>query len=227
MSWLLIVVIVFFALMGFSGYQNGAVKTFLSLGVIIGALIIAMLAGPALKRVSCENTEIDEKLSNKIETKMTESIAQEADIELKINSMHLPKFIKKILLANLEGTNNAFEAGVRKGSEAVASMILVLTFALITFLVAWGVIALIVHQLTKAMELPVLKQLDGIAGILVNLAIALLVLDIGFLILDCVSMTSAGMYLTKLVEKSKVLTALSDKNIVAMIFNSFMAELEI
>lgn len=226
MSWLLILVLVFFVLMAVSGYKNGAVKTMLSLGVIVGALVIGMIAGPALKNVVCERSQVDEKMTEKIEVKMTESIAKEGDVEAKINATKFPKFIKKIILANVKGTNEAFEAGIHKGSASVSSMILVLAFSLVLFLVSWAVIEFFVHKVTKTMNLPVLKQLDGIAGILVSLIMSVLILDLGLLLLDCVSMTTVGEYLVGLIEKSKILSALNDKNIVAMIFNSFMAELE-
>lgn len=227
MSWLLILVLVFFVLMAVSGYKNGAVKTMLSLGVIVGALVIGMIAGPALKNVVCERSQIDEKMTEKIEVKMTENIAEEADIENKINNSHLPKFIKNIVLANIKGTNDAFEAGIRKGSAAVANMILVIAFTLIMFVAAWAVTELIVRQLVKTLKLPVLKQLDGIAGVLVSLIIAIVVIDIFFLLLDCVSMTKSGAYLMGLVTRSRLLSALYDKNVVEMVLNTFVGELNV
>lgn len=227
MSWLWIVVVLFLVLMGLAGYRKGAVKMMLVLGAIVGALVIAVFTGPAVKRLVCENSQLDEKFSEKIEVKMTESIAEEADIENKINNSHLPKFIKNIVLANIKGTNDAFEAGIRKGSAAVANMILVIAFTLIMFVAAWAVTELIVRQLVKTLKLPVLKQLDGIAGVLVSLIIAIVVIDIFFLLLDCVSMTKSGAYLMGLVTRSRLLSALYDKNVVEMILNTFVGELNV
>lgn len=227
MSWLWIVVVLFLVLMGLAGYRKGAVKMMLVLGAIVGALVIAVFTGPAVKRLVCENSQLDEKFSEKIEVKMTESIAEEADIENKINNSHLPKFIENIVLANIKGTNDAFEAGIRKGSAAVANMILVIAFTLIMFVAAWAVTELIVRQLVKTLKLPVLKQLDGIAGVLVSLIIAIVVIDIFFLLLDCVSMTKSGAYLMGLVTRSRLLSALYDKNVVEMILNTFVGELNV
>ena len=227
MSWLWIVVVLFLVLMGLAGYRKGAVKMMLVLGAIVGALVIAVFTGPAVKRLVCENSQLDEKFSEKIEVKMTESIAEEADIENKINNSHLPKFIENIVLANIKGTNDAFEAGIRKGSAAVANMILVIAFTLIMFVAAWAVIELIVRQLVKTLKLPVLKQLDGIAGVLVSLIIAIVVIDIFFLLLDCVSMTKSGAYLMGLVTRSRLLSALYDKNVVEMVLNTFVGELNV
>lgn len=227
MSWLWIVVVLFLVLMGLAGYRKGAVKMMLVLGAIVCALVIAVFTGPAVKRLVCENSQLDEKFSEKIEVKMTESIAEEADIENKINNSHLPKFIKNIVLANIKGTNDAFEAGIRKGSAAVANMILVIAFTLIMFVAAWAVIELIVRQLVKTLKLPVLKQLDGIAGVLVSLIIAIVVIDIFFLLLDCVSMTKSGAYLMGLVTRSRLLSALYDKNVVEMVLNTFVGELNV
>lgn len=227
MSWLWIVVVLFLVLMGLAGYRKGAVKMMLVLGAIVGALVIAVFTGPAVKRLVCENSQLDEKFSEKIEVKMTESIAEEADIENKINNSHLPKFIKNIVLANIKGTNDAFEAGIRKGSAAVANMILVIAFTLIMFVAAWAVTELIVRQLVKTLKLPVLKQLDGIAGVLVSLIIAIVVIDIFFLLLDCVSMTKSGAYLMGLVTRSRLLSALYDKNVVEMVLNTFVGELNV
>ena len=227
MSWLWIVVVLFLVLMGLAGYRKGAVKMMLVLGAIVGALVIAVFTGPAVKRLVCENSQLDEKFSEKIEVKMTESISEEADIENKINNSHLPKFIKNIVLANIKGTNDAFEAGIRKGSAAVANMILVIAFTLIMFVAAWAVIELIVRQLVKTLKLPVLKQLDGIAGVLVSLIIAIVVIDIFFLLLDCVSMTKSGAYLMGMVTRSRLLSALYDKNVVEMVLNTFVGELNV
>ena len=227
MSWLWIVVVLFLVLMGLAGYRKGAVKMMLVLGAIVGALVIAVFTGPAVKRLVCENSQLDEKFSEKIEVKMTESIAEEADIENKINNSHLPKFIENIVLANIKGTNDAFEAGIRKGSAAVANMILVIAFTLIMFVAAWAVTELIVRQLVKTLKLPVLKQLDGIAGVLVSLIIAIVVIDIFFLLLDCVSMTKSGAYLMGLVTRSRLLSALYDKNVVEMVLNTFVGELNV
>lgn len=227
MSWLWIVVVLFLVLMGLAGYRKGAVKMMLVLGAIVGALVIAAFTGPAVKRLVCENSQLDEKFSEKIEVKMTESIAEEADIENKINNSHLPKFIKNIVLANIKGTNDAFEVGIRKGSAAVANMILVIAFTLIMFVAAWAVTELIVRQLVKTLKLPVLKQLDGIAGVLVSLIIAIVVIDIFFLLLDCVSMTKSGAYLMGLVTRSRLLSALYDKNVVEMVLNTFVGELNV
>ena len=227
MSWLWIVVVWFLVLRGLAGYRKGAVKMMLVLGAIVGALVIAVFTGPAVKRLVCENSQLDEKFSEKIEVKMTESISEEADIENKIMNSNLPKFIENIVLPNIKGTNDAFEAGIRKGSAAVANMILVIAFTLIMFVAAWAVTELIVRQLVKTLKLPVLKQLDGIAGVLVSLIIAIVVIDIFFLLLDCVSMTKSGAYLMGLVTRSRLLSALYDKNVVEMVLNTFVGELNV
>lgn len=139
------------------------------------------------------------------------------DTQIKeIENSSLPTFMKNILQEN----NNAAiykELGVKSFPEYAASYIARMVIKIISFLVTFLLAIIIVKALMVAVdiigELPVVGGLNRIAGALAGVLVALLIVWLGFLILTLVYSSEIGKSCFEMIERSKILTFLYDKNI--------------
>lgn len=139
------------------------------------------------------------------------------DVQIKrIEDSTLPSFLKDLILEN---NNSAIynELSVASFPEYVASYIARMVIKVLAFLVTFLLAVIIVKALMTAVdvigELPVVGTLNHLAGALLGVFVALLIVWLGFLVLTMVYSTVVGKQCFDMIERSQILTFLYDKNI--------------
>lgn len=141
-------------------------------------------------------------------------IPQDIQIE-EIENAILPQFLKDQLIEN---NNSAIysELGVSSFPQYVAAYISKLILKLLSFLITFLLAIIIVKALMFAVniigELPVLGLVNHIAGAVLGVLLAVVIVWIGFLIMTLAYMTEAGMACFEMVENSQFLQLLYDTN---------------
>lgn len=134
-----------------------------------------------------------------------------------IEEAPLPSFLKDELMEN----NNAAiydELGVSSFPEYVAAYLSRMAVRLLSFLVTFLLAIIIVKALMVAVhilgELPVIGFFNRLGGALLGVAIALILVWIGFLVITVLYSTEAGTACFDMIEKSQILTFLYEKNLI-------------
>lgn len=139
------------------------------------------------------------------------------DVQIKmIEDSTLPTFMKELILEN---NNSAIyhELSVTSFPEYVASYIARMVIKIVSFLVTFLLAVIIVKALMAAVdvigELPVVGTLNHIAGAVLGVFVALVIVWLGFLILTMVYSTAVGKQCFDMIESSQLLTFLYEKNV--------------
>ncbi|PWJ50571.1 CvpA family protein [Faecalicatena contorta] len=147
--------------------------------------------------------------------KVLGEIPKDAQIK-QIEDSGLPSFLKNIILEN---NNPAIyeELGVTSFTEYVAAYISRMVIKVVSFLVTFLLVIIIVNALMVAVdiigELPGVGFLNHFAGGLAGIAGALLFVWIGFLVITMLYSTAAGKACFEMIDESRILTFLYNKNI--------------
>lgn len=133
-----------------------------------------------------------------------------------IENSTLPNFLKEELLENNNTTIYA-ELGVQTFAEYVATYISRMVIKIVSFLVTFILAIIIVKALMAAVdiigELPVLGFFNHLGGGIVGVFTALLIVWLGFLVITLLYTTTVGSATFEMIEQSKILTFLYEKNI--------------
>ena len=137
-------------------------------------------------------------------------------VGLASSSSHVPQ--GEMESANLENNNSAIysELGVQSFPKYVAAYISRLVLKLISFLVTFLLAIIIVKALMFAVniigELPVLGLVNHIAGGVLGLVLAIVIVWVGFLVMTLAYSTDAGAACFEMMEKSRILRFLYETN---------------
>lgn len=134
-----------------------------------------------------------------------------------IESAPLPQFFKKNLLEN----NNSViynKLSVTSFPEYVAAYISNIVINILSFLISFMLVTILVKALIIAVdllsELPLLGGINRLAGGILGMFIALVIVWIGFLIITLLYTTKIGVSCFEQISQSQILTFLYDNNII-------------
>lgn len=138
------------------------------------------------------------------------------DIQIsQIENAPMPQFLKDELIENNNSTIYS-ELGVQSFPQYVATYISRLILNLVSFLVTFLLAIIIVKALMFAVniigELPVLGLVNHIAGGVLGLVLAVVIVWVGFLVMTLAYSTDAGTACFEMMEKSRILRFLYETN---------------
>ncbi len=141
-----------------------------------------------------------------------------------LENSSLPKFLKDALLEN----NNAMiyeELGVDSFAAYVGTYISRMVLKILSFLVTFILAVIIVRALMAAVdiigELPGIGFLNHLGGVALGGLIALMIVWLAFLVLALLYSTEVGKTCFELIDQSKILTFLYEKNLLLTKLLSF------
>lgn len=159
------------------GLYRGFVHTLLSMACCLISILVAFTFGPRLSAVISGNPEISSTLAN-----YTDAVARVGDYDLAsmpvqqlsqelrqqvLENAELPEQISEILEGNLMGqvfTNSGlFTVNEYVSNTVVAVAVNILSYIL-CFAVSYFLLSLLVSLIRHVFRLPLLKQLDWLAG---------------------------------------------------------------
>ena len=198
-------------------YVSAAVEKWTPLDEFIEEQCIAMFV-PSISEETLEEAGLTQAEIQNIPPELLEELAGEVSRDTQIRLVEespLPSFLKESLLEN--NNSEIYERlGVSTFPEYAASYIArlainIATFV-ITFLLVWILLRAVIAVADLVASLPIIHSLNKIAGGLVGLLLALVVVWIGFLILTVACDSEMGTLCFRWIEENAILTFLYDKN---------------
>lgn len=210
MSWLLIIVLGIIILNALIGRKVGLVKIVFSLFSFIIALILSVWISPLVNGMLKNNETFYEKASQKVEDMLFEEQEETSNQEDIIEGLPLPRSIKESLQENKakqEANIKTYIIG-HVTDIAINALAFVLTFVIL-FVGLW-VLSIALNIISK---LPILNQLNKLAGLLVGGLQGVVVVWILFILITVFSGTELGGSAFVQIKDSAILSFLYDENI--------------
>lgn len=234
MNWLLLLAIVIIGVGAFLGWRAGFVKAVFSLVSTIAVIVLTVFLSPIVTGF----LESNEAISGAIHGKLDQIINLEIDEEKVedttdplsfIDSLSLPdsikETIKKALATTMQEKSAEAEAFVGERLEALenyicevlTNMIINAMGFVITFLVVAVGMAVLCFLLDVISKLPVIHQINTVAGVAFGALEGLVVLWIFFVIITMFGSTGFGQTMLAMVSESEILSFLYDHNFLSKI----------
>ena len=236
MNWLLIFSLAIIGIFAFIGLRVCFVKSVFSLVFTIAVIIITILVSPMVTNM----LKSSEKISGGIQSKLAQVIdlsgvaenlgsEEEKDPLALIDGLELPASIKDTIKDSLKDTmeEKKEEAADFVGDkldaletyicELLTNIILNALGFFITFFVAATGIAVLCFVLDLLSKLPVLHQINTIAGLAMGALEGLIILWIVFVVITMLGSTAFGQTCLNMIWESKILSFLYDSNILSKI----------
>lgn len=222
MNYLLIGVVLFFALVTANGFRKGLLKSVLFCGTTILSLIVTSQCYQFVGKGLNEYTGLGEQIQTSIEkslemnTKETKKIKRTEQTK-KIEELNLPQGIKDALIEN--NNMDIYKAlNVTNFYEYIASYLSKLVINAIsyflTFILSSIIIGLLIRVLDFITEIPILKEINKIGGLLLGAIEGLIGIWIFFLIVTIWGSTAFGETMFGYINDSRILSFLYDNNVI-------------
>ena len=221
MNILVLVVIAILILNAFYGLKAGFIKTVFSIFSMILALILTLIISPYVSKALQKNEGVMNYFSEKTQEvlNLDEIEGQFTDKLVFINNLPLPDSFKTTLLENNnEDTYGAL--GVEKNdfagyvSYSVASIVVNALAFVITYLVILIGLRIISTVLDIVSKLPILNQINKLAGLVTGLLQGLIVVWLLFVLLTIFSSTDLGKTCFEMIDESIFLKELYNNNLI-------------
>jgi len=223
MNWILIVVIAIVVILGWIGMKKGLIKMVFSLVSTIIALLVAMLFSPVVAGIMKNNEAIvgffDEKISAVVDFTSEEAQEEtESKQESLIEALPLPETFKEAILENNIEENyismqaQNFEEYV---CRQITNVIINAIAFVVTLLLAVIALAILCNALNLIAKLPLLRQINTVAGLAAGVAEGLLLVWILFVILTMFAGTEFGSEAMSMIAENPLLDFLYKNNMVS------------
>ena len=239
MNILEIIIIILTAALAFAGFQKGFVKKLASMLSLVLSIALVSVTLPYVTEFLKDNTPVydfivdrsedivNEQVIRFLEEKSSDgtqintatagsvSLGRVDQMEV-IDALPVPQTLKDMLLdynndegyASLQAAN--FQDYV---TQFIANMIM----SVVSFLAAVLIVRLVLWVVIAALDLlahaPIVNTVNRLAGLLLGLLEALVLIWIFFLLLSMFSGTEPGLYLLAMVQESEILCGLYDSNL--------------
>ncbi len=236
MNWLLLAAIAILGVCAFAGWRAGFVKSVFSLVSTIAVIIITILVSPIVTNMLKSSDSITGAITGKLEqiidlSGIAENLSagEERNPAAFIDSLALPDSIKDTIKSSLIDTMEEKEAEAAEFvgdqldalevyiCELLTNIILNAVGFFVTFLVAAAGIAVLCFVLDVISKLPVLHQINTLAGLALGALEGLVILWIVFIVITMLGSTEFGQSCMGMINESRILSFLYDSNILAKI----------
>ncbi len=220
MNWLTIAVIVFLVVMAGYGAAKGLVRMIMSFAAVLLTVLIVSIICEPLGEIVKEQTTMYESIEAGIGTYVGQSVGNVADsfangTQELLDKMMLPELLKESLLRG-DTPGNYQSMGVSDAASYVTAWLTNLVYSALIFVGAFIIVRFVLWIVTlilnAVMRLPVLKQLNSLAGAILALAMGVVLLWIGCMIVTAGAATSWGQEAMRLIEESTVLNTIYNYN---------------
>lgn len=218
MNWLLLIIIIILLGSALRGYQTGFIRTAFALVSILVALVVTTIASPIVSKAIRSNDMIMGKVVEQLDgvIELDKSIKKSNQETKFIEDLSLPEVIKKTLIEN----NNieAYKAmAVESFEEYLTHAMAVIVINVISYLVCFVVSLLLLFILSRVLDLisklPLLNEVNKIAGLLIGLVSGCIKVWIFFILITLFSTTSLGENVFSMINSSPLLTFIYDNNL--------------
>ena len=215
MNVLLIVTLFIIAGFGFVGLKTGLIKMVFSLISTIVALLCAILFSPVLANMLESSDGVHDFLTRKVEI-VLEAVAPEGQSATEyMENLPFPELIKETLqedrdtLQTISAQTLAVKAYV---CERIVSVIINSIAFAVTFFAALLALIILCRVLDLISKLPLLNEMNRMAGLAAGLAEGILVIWVFFIVLTMFTGTEFGQNAMHMISENALLSYLYDNN---------------
>lgn len=223
MNWALVAVVAVIAAFVIIGARRGFIKMLFSLVSLLLVGLLTFLIAPHVNNLLKDRTTWDESIRVKTEEFFLDNgIIKSSEEQIDISTLNLP--------ANVQNQISE-DAGayIDKGYQAYNNFIVDTTAGLIfsgivyiaVFLIVSLVVGIISQILNLIAKLPVLKQINRIAGMCMGFVIGLIFVWILFLVLTVLGNTQFGVAVFDMIQSNPILRFLYENNLVLYLIQIF------
>lgn len=210
MNWLLIIVLGIIVINALIGRKVGLIKIIFSLFSFIIALILTVWISPTVNGMLNNNEAFYEKASHKVEEMLSLDGNKSTDQDELIEGLPLPKSMRESLMENKAKQ----EANIKSYIVTHVTGIVINAFAFVlTFVIIFIALWVASIALNIISKLPILNQINRLAGLLVGGLQGLIIVWILFIILTVASSTQIGETAFQQINSSIILSFIYDKNL--------------
>lgn len=225
MNWLAFIIILLFVLCFVMGMKKGLIKTVYSVAVLIIGLLLAAILNPLVSSFLHDNNSIYQSVYEAVEKNISlegkiKTLQQENNA---IDELPLPEMLRKKLKEN----NNAevYEAmAVKTFKNYIYKYITNIILNGISYIGVYILVMIILYILSETLDLisklPVLKELNQLAGGIAGLLQGLLIFWIFCTILAVFSNTLWAQKLYGMINESAILSVLYNGNFLLRIITN-------
>lgn len=216
MNWILILVLGILIVNGLIGLKAGFIKTIFSLLSMIVALMLTSWLSPMVNQSLQKNDKIHGYITDKVETMLSleEEKTDIKDQEEFIESLPLPKSFRDTLIEQKDAKVSDLKAYI---TSYVTGVIINSLAFFLTFIVIMIALWILCFALNIISKLPILNQINKLAGLIVGLMQGLIVVWILFVLLTVFGGSNFGQQAFILIEESKILSIIYNNNLLLSI----------
>lgn len=223
MNWILIAVIVIVAVLGWLGMKKGLIKMVFSLVSTIVALLVAMLISPVVAGMMKSNEAIvgffDEKIGAIVDFSAEEAQEETENGQASlIEELPLPETFKELILEN--NTAESYISMQAQNFEdyvcrQITNVIINAIAFMITLILAVIALVFLCNTLNLLAKLPLLRQINAIAGLAAGVAEGVLLVWVLFVILTMFAGSEFGRDALGMITENPLLEFLYENNMVS------------
>jgi hypothetical protein len=218
MNWLLIIVAVILVVNALIGMKAGLIKTVFSLCSMILALVLTVWISPTVNDFMRGNEKFYDGVSSKVAKVLTiqEGETDANDQVSAIEGLTLPQSIKDSLIENNNPeiykalSVNGFKDYVNNYLTGIIINALAFTLTFAVILVLLWIISIALNIISK---LPLLNQVNKMAGIIAGLLHGLVVVWLFFIVLTVFGSSEFGQKALEMIGESQLLSFIYNNNL--------------
>lgn len=224
MNWLLLIIIGVLMFFIWRGKKNGFIKTVFVIFSTIIAILITMIISPYVSKWIKSNDKLTVYINEKVSDNILTDVKEDTNEVNYIESLPLPSLIKDTLIENKEIDGIYDALNVNNFNGYVINVITTFIINVAVFLLVWVLVKIILFMISKALDiiasLPVLKEINELAGAIAGLANGFLIVWIGFLAITMFASSQIGQMLFEQINSSKVLSFLYNNNLILIFLSN-------
>ena len=224
MSWLILIFFAYLALLGFIGYKLGFSKMVVSALAVVIAIVLTWVTTPLVKGLLKDNTTLDETFSEKMSEVLLKDFEENEDIDGILSDLPLPASWKESVKTEIASQGPGVSVK-QATANFLGDIVLTALVAVALFIVFVILVTLLGKLLDLVNKIPGFKQVNGILGALIAVAVGILLLDVFFLFMILFSATDFGQYIHAEIQKSVILKWLYENNFLIYLFHLVKAKL--
>lgn len=221
MNWLTIAVIVFLVAAMIFGAVRGLVRMVMAVATALLAVVIVSMIVDPLSQVIKANTPLYQTLETGIGNYVRNSVGAAANnfsmgAQNAIDSLALPGVVKDLIRQG-NTPENYIALGAANAMDFIIKWLTNLVFTAIvyvgSFILVRIALMLVTALLNKIVKLPVLKQMNLLAGACIGLLLGILLVWVGGLIVTAGAATGWGQEALIMIDESAFLSFLFQNNL--------------
>ena len=234
MNWLLLIVILIIVIFCYRGWSLGIIKSVFLICSTVLALIITSICSPIVSNMLCSNEKLisvtTDTVSHTMGINKENKTKSKKEQNKKIEEIPLSNSIKKQLIKN--NTKKIYNNLLADTfEEYLCRYIAVMIIRGLSFFVLYVIVRIGVFVLAKMLDiiskLPVIKQMDKTAGMILGGLQSILLIWISCLVLMLFSGTSIGKEIYECINNSIILSFIYNNNILMVLLTDFIEGIQL